>query len=182
MIEDVYEPLACYRDEFRKKFATLTREKFKELTKRSGVDVRANRALVAQIKKLQEQADSASKKKTCYGCLMAIGFVAAVVALIGAIATNDTDKQAQGLCILGIVVGLALGIAMLPLFNAVARLLSSLESRIAAKKGIAWKQMEPLNRLYTWDVTVKLIEATVPRLEFDPYFTADRLASSWITP
>ena len=29
MIEDVYEPLARYRDEFRGKFATLTREKFK---------------------------------------------------------------------------------------------------------------------------------------------------------
>ena len=177
MIEDVYEPLARYRDEFRKKFATLTREKFKELTKRSGVDVRANRALVAQIKKLQEQADSASTKKTCYGCLMTVGFVGAVAALIGAIATNGTDKQTQGLCILGIVVGLVLGIAMIPLFNAVAELLASLESQIAAKKGIAWKQMEPLNRLYTWDVTVKLIEATVPRLEFDPYFTADRLAS-----
>ena len=47
MIEDVYEPLARYRDEFREKFATLAREKFKELTDRSGVDVRANRALVA---------------------------------------------------------------------------------------------------------------------------------------
>ena len=57
MIDDVYEPLARYRDEFRKKFATLTREKFNELTKRSGVDVRANRALVVQIKKLQQQTD-----------------------------------------------------------------------------------------------------------------------------
>ena len=147
MIEDVYEPLARYRDEFRKKFATLTREKFKELTTRSGIDVRANRALVAEIKRLQAEADSASTKKTCYGCLMAIGFVGAVAALIGAIATNGTDRQTQGMCILGIVAGLALGIVMIPLFNAVAELLASLESRIAAKKGIAWKQMEPLNKL-----------------------------------
>ena len=55
MIEDVYEPLARYRDEFRKQFATLAREKFKELTERSGVDVKANRALVAEIKKLQRE-------------------------------------------------------------------------------------------------------------------------------
>ncbi len=177
MIEDVYEPLARYRDEFRENFAALTREKFKELTKRSGVDVRANRALVAQIGKLQREADSASTKKTCYGCLMAVGFVGAVAALIGAIATNGTGSEAQGLCILGIVAGLILGIAMIPLFKAVAELFASLESQVAAKKGVAWKQMEPLNRLFTWDVTVKLIEATVPRLEFDPYFTADRLAS-----
>ena len=177
MIEDVYEPLARYRDEFCQKFATLTREKFNELTARSGVDVKANRALVAEIKHLQKQADSARTKKTCYGCLMAIGFVCAVVALIGAIAMNDTDAQAEGWCIIGIVAGLALGIVMIPLFSAVVKLLASLESSIAAKKEIAWKQMEPLNNLYTWDVTVKLIEATVPRLEFDPYFTADRLAS-----
>lgn len=177
MIEDVYEPLARYRDEFRQKFAALTREKFKELTVRSGVDVGANRRLVAEIRKLQVQADSASTKKTCYGCLMAVGFIGAVAALVGAISVNGTDSQTLGLCILGIIVGLVLGIAMIPLFNAVAELLDSLQAKIAEKQGAAWRQLEPLNRLYTWDVTVKLIEATVPRLEFDPYFTADRLAS-----
>ncbi len=177
MIEDVYEPLARYRDEFRKKFATLTREKFKELTKRSGVDVGANRALVSEIKNLQRQADSASAKKTCYGWLMAVGFVGAVAALIGAVAMSGTDGQALGFCVLGVVAGLALGIIMVHLFKSVAELLDSLLTRIATKKGLAWKQMEPLNRLYTWDMTVKLIEATVPRLEFDPYFTVDRLAS-----
>ena len=177
MIEDVYEPLARYRDEFRKQFATLAREKFKELTDRSGVDVKANRALVSEIKKLQREADSASTKKSCYGWLMAVGFVRAVAALIGAVATDGTDSETHGLCILGIVAGLALGIAMIPLFNAVAKLFSSLESKIATHKGLAWNQMEPLNRLYTWDIPVKLIEATVPRLAFDPYFTAERLAS-----
>ena len=177
MTEDVYEPLARYRDEFRQKFATLTREKFKELTARSGVDVRANRTLVAEIKRLQKQADSASTKKTCYGCLMTVGFVGAVAALIGAMAMNGTDSETQGACILGVVAGLALGIAMIPLFSAVAKLLANLESRMATKKETAWKQMEPLNQLFTWDVTAKLIEATVPRLAFDPYFTANRLAS-----
>ena len=57
MTEDVYEPLARYRDEFRERFATLAREKFKELAKRSGVNVGANRALVAEIKKLEREAD-----------------------------------------------------------------------------------------------------------------------------
>ena len=177
MTEDVYEPLARYRDEFREKFARLTREKFNELTARSGVDVRANRALVAEIRRLQRQADSAGAKKTCYGCLMAVGFVCAALALIGVLAMSDTDEQTQGMCILGIVAGLALGIVMIPLFNAVAELIANLQSRISEKTGMAWKQMEPLNRLYTWDMTVKLIEATVPRLAFDPYFAADRLAA-----
>lgn len=177
MIADVYEPLARYRDEFRRTFAMLARAKFRELTQRSGVDTRANRALVAQIRRLQGEAGSASTKKTCYGCLMAVGFVGAAAALIGAVATNGTDSETQGLCILGIVAGLVLGIVLIPLYGAVAKRLAGLQAQIAAKTETAWKQMEPLNRLYTWDVTVKLIEATVPRLAFDPYFTADRLAS-----
>ena len=177
MIEDVYEPLARYRYEFRQKFAALTREKFKELTQKSKVDVRANRIIVKKIKALQTKVNSARVRKACYGWLMALGFVGAAAALAGAIATGDSDPNAHGWCIAGIGAGVVLGVIMIPLFNAVAELLASLESQIAAKKGIAWKQMEPLNRLYTWGVTVKLIEATVPRLDFDPYFTADRLAA-----
>lgn len=177
MIEDVCEPLARYRDEFRRKFATLVRKKFKELTARSGIDVKANRALVAEINRLRSEADSACDKKSWYGCLMTVGFVGAGVAFAGAIVTNGTDRLIQGLCVLGIVAGGGLGMAMIPRFNALAERITNLESKIDAKKRIAWQQMEPLNRLYTWDITVKLIEATVPRLAFDPYFTADRLAS-----
>ena len=73
MIEDVYEPLARYRDEFREKFSSLVREKFKELTQKSKVDIGANRVLVKEIKTLQLKADSANNKTTFYGCLMALG-------------------------------------------------------------------------------------------------------------
>ena len=177
MIEDVYEPLARYRDEFRQKFATLTREKFEELTRDSGVDVRANRALVAEIKSLEAAANSASAKKTFFGFLMAVGFIGAAAAVVGAVATGDTDPDTFNMCVAGAFAGVALGIAMIPLFNSASRRLESLRASIASKKDAAWKQMEPLNRLYTWDITVRMIEATVPRLEFDPYFTAGRLAA-----
>ena len=177
MIEDVYEPLARYRDEFREKFSTLAREKFEELTARSGVDVEANRALVAEIKKLERDAGSARTKKSCYGCLTASGFIGAVAALIYAMSANGAEKQSLLWAVLGIIAGLALGISMISPFKKVAKLLANLQASIAAKKEAAWKQMEPLNQLYTWDIPVKLIEATVPRLAFDPYFTADRLAS-----
>ena len=151
------------------------REKFKELTQESGVDVRANRALVGEIKTLQDKASSAGTKKSCYGWLMAIGFVGAAAALVGAIVTNDIEPEAFGWCVIGTVAGVVLGVAMIPLYNAASKLLNELRSLIAEKKRAAWKLMAPLNRLFTWDVTVKLIEATVPRLKFDPYFAADRL-------
>ncbi len=177
MIEDVYEPLAKYRDEFREKFAQLVREKFKSLTDTSKVDVPANRRLVAEIKNLEAKAESERTKKGCFGCLMALGFVGGVGAIIGAVVVRESDPDSAGLWSLGAVVGIGLGVAMIPLFNKAAQLLANLEAVIASKKKVAWKQLEPLNRLYTWDVTVKLIEATVPRLAFDPYFTAERLTS-----
>jgi len=174
LIEDVYEPLARYRDEFRQKLAQLAREKFRELTEQSQVDVHANRALVKEIRTLQGKAESTRARKTCWGWLIVLGFIGAAVAAAGAFLTDDADVH--GWCVAGIFAGLALGIAMIPRYRAAARGLAELKARISAQTDAAWKQMEPLNRLYTWDIPVKLIEATVPRLEFDPYFTADRLA------
>lgn len=177
MIEDVYEPLAKYRDEFKGKFARLAREKFAALTETSKVDVAANRKLVAEIKALEEEAESQRTRKTCFGCLMALGFVGLAAGIVGALVTNESDPQNMRYWAGGALAGLALGIAMIPFFSRAAELLANLESVIASKKKVAWSQMAPLNRLYTWDITVKLIEATVPRLAFDPYFTAQRLAS-----
>ena len=173
MIEDVYEPLVRYRDEFREKFATLTRGKFEELAARSGIDVRANRALVKEIKSLQTAADSAGRRKTCFGWLIALGFLEAAASLAGIFMASG----AEGLCDLGIVAGVVFGIAMIKPFCAAGKLLDDLQVRIGSKKEAAWDQMEPLNRLYTWDIPVKLIEATVPRLAFDPFFAVGRLAS-----
>ena len=177
MIEDVYEPLAKYRDEFKETFSRLAREKFEALTEASGVDVSANRQLVAEIASLDSRIRSQRSWKTCWGCLSTLGFIIGVAAVVGVLVTRDSNPDSVRYWILGCAVGLLIGIVVLPLFNKAARLLTDLESCMASKKSRAWAQMEPLNRLYTWDVTVKLIEATVPRLAFDPYFTTERLAS-----
>ena len=50
MIEDIYEPLARYRDEFREKFSRISADTFERLVKESGVDISANAATVAEIK------------------------------------------------------------------------------------------------------------------------------------
>ena len=177
MIEDVYEPLAKYRDEFKTRFARLVREKFKALTKASQVDVSANRRLVAEIKKLEKAIQSQRFKKLLLGCLMAVSFGAGIVALIGAILASDAGADNVGTWIFATVVGFAVGVLLIAPFRNVSQRLKELEAELEAKMQEAWAQMEPLNRLYTWDITPKLIEATVPRIAFDPYFTADRLTS-----
>lgn len=173
MAEDVYEPLSRYRDEFREKFSRLARDKFKELTRASGLDVAAHRKLVAYIKKLQAEADSASAWKGFWLFLMIVGFVAAVVGIIWFNVDPDYEHHKYAMAV--VFAGVALGMVMIPPYRSQSSRHRELSQKVERRKQEAWQQMEPLNRLYTWDLTAKLIEATVPRLEFDPYFTAQRL-------
>ncbi len=178
MIEDVYDPLELYRSRFRDRFAALAREKFEELTRKSGIDVGANRSLAGEIAKLQSEADSARSRRNRLGCLAVIGFAVAAVMFAIALTAGDSAETAPLiLYYAGTAAGTVLGFSMIPLYGTAARHLSKLQARISGKKNAAWRQMEPLNRLYAWDIPVRLIEETVPGLDFDPCFTASRLDS-----
>ena len=172
MIEDVYEPLARYRDEFREKFSRLTQAKFKELTERSGIGVEANRRQVGIVRGFEAELSSARDKRTLYGVLMSFGYVACVV-LLFLVANGEQDARVGFAA--GAVSGLGFGIWMTTLFCSAGEIVKRLKSAVEQAKAVAWRQMEPLNALYTWDLTMKLIEETVPRLQFDPFFTARRL-------
>ena len=58
MIEDIYEPLSRYRDEFKDKFAWIAKTAFERLKNDSGADIEANRKTVADIKKHKTELDS----------------------------------------------------------------------------------------------------------------------------
>lgn len=171
MIQDVYEPLSRYRDEFEQKFSRLAAEKFEELSQASGVDIEANRRLVAQIKKLESQAEESINRRTNLGCFFVLLMSAGIVAFI---ADYSRMGDTAWLVPLGCVCIMASLFLLAPLQRA-SQLHKDLKEKIGIKREIAWQQMEPLNKLYTWDIPVKLIQATVPRLEFDPYFTKERL-------
>lgn len=173
MIEDVYEPLARYRDEFKEKFARLTREKFQQLLASSGVDVGENRKTVAAVKKLEKQADALRSRKAFKSFLVFLCVCAAVAGGVYAWMVHPDPKMNQGIG--GAIIAVVLMFCALSSRRGTASKLREVEGRIRALREQAWTQMEPLNRLYTWDIPVKLIEATVPRLAFDPFFTAARL-------
>ncbi|MCR5413274.1 MAG: hypothetical protein K6F50_00930 [Kiritimatiellae bacterium] len=175
MIEDVYEPLAAYSGEFKDKLSRLAREKFLSLADSSGVDRDANRHLVSVIKSLEKSASSARTKKNASFFFMVLGFITAAVSIFAAASSQKADSGTVGFWLLGFAAGLALGSWLFPVHRRAKARLKDLEADIAAKRSEAWRQMAPLNRLYTWDIPVKLIEATVPRLAFDPYFTDSRL-------
>ena len=175
MIEDVYEPLTRYRDEFREKFSRLTREKFEELTRASGIDVEANRRQCARIHALEKKLESAKSRRAGLGCLMALAYTAAAAGVAFACLSGSEHAEALAGGIAGGCGALGLAIWITSLFSRAGKAVERLKKEIADAIEVAREQMEALNRLYTWDITPRLVEAAVPRLAFDPYFTARRL-------
>ncbi len=174
MIEDVYEPLKEYRDSFREKFAEFAREKFRELCEKSGVDIEANRKLVAEIKDLESEESAESRKYTLFLTLCILCFVS--VFCCGIYAYNQSAQSSEQ--IISILLGVSLfafGVITAMKCSELRKLIDNLKLQIKRKIENAYEQMRPLNELYTWDIPVKLIEQTVPRLAFDPYFTLERL-------
>ena len=185
MSEDIYNPLWKYRDEYREKFARLTAEAFAHLTDVSGVDAADNAALLNEISRLERRIENERRIRAWKGFV--VGVVVPLIISLGfrlwqcvnpSFAERGmaaSEDEIVGLIVL-LVVSLALEFAVLiPWYHASTALLVSLKERRDAAEAEAWRQMEPLNRLYDWDMTTALIQKTVPQLKFDKYFTERRL-------
>lgn len=175
MIEDVYEPLEKYEYEFRDRFLKLAQEKFQDLTEKSGIDVSANRQQVAEIEALTKKLSRVRLKRGWSIFGLVIGFLAAGIGL-GLLQAKEIPAAYEPQAIFGIAAAALLAVYLCFLTTRLAKSAADLDRRVKEATAVAWAQMEALNRLYTWDIPVRLIEKTVPRLQFDPYFAAKRLA------
>lgn len=184
-MEDVYEPLQKYRDEFRAKFARLVADTFDQLARASGVDVAANAKLVDKIHDLERQTERERCARRWKGVLIALsaGGIAYLAFQIWRCCAPLWDGhrvcpnvEALILFCVSLTGALTLMFAVLiPWYCASTNSLKRLKKECEAAENNAWRQMEPLNRLYDWDLTTSLVERTVPRLAFDKYFTESRL-------
>ncbi|MBQ4480203.1 MAG: hypothetical protein II943_06155 [Victivallales bacterium] len=191
MIQDVYEPLERYQTEFREKFAQNTSEEFERLVRASGVDAEANAETNRKLKKAKSDLDSTRSRRNSWrflGVLTWLLIIAAVVAIVLPFLPPDLlgelVETAKSFLPAFCGGGAALATLAFLFFQRVVlrnlrqfkEMIQSLEEKIAALQQEAWDQMAPLNALYDWDIAPKLIQRTVPRLEFDPFFTRGRLA------
>ncbi len=178
MTENVYDPLEEYVQTFRPKFAKVAKDTFAQLAKEAQVDVEANRQTCQQLYAAEE---SLSNVKTRIGWLrffyvvLVCGIVAACAALYFLFDELTTGGYSALVC--GAVVALILIMFVVhPRLKRMKAERNDLQQTVDQLKQEAWGQMEPLNRLYDWDVLTRMMTQTVPRLEFDPYFTTQRLA------
>ena len=86
MIEDIYEPLSRYRDEFKDKFAENTRAKFQELLTQSEVDLEANRALNKKIAANRAELIEYQNKNSSASCFLTILIIITIAGIIALLA------------------------------------------------------------------------------------------------
>lgn len=170
MIDDVHEPLAQYLADFKAAHVKNTSDFFEDLVRQSGVDAAANAKTVQQLRQLEQQADKASSANKWWRVLRGV-VIAATLFALGYIFTYHSWPW----------FGLPIAIfaaALYKLNQVIADTrgqLKKLKQACDAKRNEAWKQMTALNQLYDWDIVAKLVQKTVPRIAFDPYFSNGRI-------
>lgn len=178
MQKDIYDPLKEYVNVYRDKFKEVAEKTFAELAAEAQVDVGKNRETCRRI---YSEEDSLSKVMTSIRwqkVWRVLLWLCVVVGFIVGFTMYDVLDYVD-LLIVGFVIFGALGLLFTDI-NPKIKEMKSERDKLAAKvdelKKEAWQQMAPLNNLYDWDVLTRMMTKTVPRLEFDPYFTTQRLA------
>ena len=178
MTEDIYDPLDEYAGKFRARFEQVAKETFAQLAREANVDVAANRETCRLLDMTEDELGSvkSSINWTTFLCVVLWCGLA-----VGGWVLYSQWQVIDSWYVVGI--GVAMVAALILLLAKVHPRLSqlkderdNLQDKAEQYKAEAWRQMEPLNRLYDWDVLMRMMTQTVPRLEFDPYFTTQRLA------
>ena len=185
MVEDVYEPLARYRDEYNEAFDKNAHDMFDGFVAESRVDPEANAKTIAE-KKALENSRSVLKVKLVLATIYTYGlwiFAAYTLWRTYGNFSDWRDGVTSGWAWFRMVLWLATGggcvalgiITGLPRIARYKDEIAHLDEEIKAKEEEAWRQMAPLNALFDWDAVAKLIEKTVPRIVLDRRFAAGRL-------
>ena len=178
MQKDIYDPLKEYVNVYRDKFKEVAEKTFAGLAAEAQVDVGKNRETCRRI---YSEENSLSKVMTSIRwqkVWRVLLWLCVVVGFIVGFTMYDVLDYVD-LLIVGFVIFGALGLLFTDI-NPKIKEMKSERDKLTAKvdklKKEAWQQMAPLNNLYDWDVLTRMMTKTVPRLEFDPYFTTQRLA------
>lgn len=178
MVEDIYDPLDEYVNTFAPRFRQVAKDTFAQLSKEAGVNINANRQTCKQLYKAQEYLKSVKSKLgwTIFLCVVMWGG-----AIGGGIAIYNMYDSFESWEIVLIAIGIATALLLLfwkiqPLIKRLKSERNGLIEKTTKLEKEAWQQMAPLNRLYDWDILTRMMTQTVPKLEFDSYFTTQRLA------
>ncbi len=171
MNDGVHEPLGLYQAFFKDAHARNVAEFFEDLVRRSGVDERENIKTVAELRKIEGHvAGEATTAKYWKAALWLAAIAFAGCELY--VGTNFDWPWIIG----GIIFFAPLLYKIRSVLRDVGGRLKNLEGQRDAKRGEAYRQLQPLNRLYGWDMVAQLVQKTIPLIAMDDYFSVGRLS------
>lgn len=178
MVEDIYDPLNEYISTFKAKFKKVAEETFDRLADEAQVDVEANRETCRQIYEDEARLEDVSSRIVWWTVLCVILWIC-VVAGVALVYVKWNEFPMEHLLLIAGAEVLLLVFLLMKVHPVLKHLHSQkgeLVEKVGALKQDAWNQMAAMNRLYDWDIFTRMMSKTVPRLEFDPYVTTQRLA------
>ena len=177
MNEDILSPLEQFHA-YKEKFRNVAEKTFEELTSASGIDPEANRTLCKEIQDLKSNNKKTSTTLSWWTALCVFMWIVTAVCVI--VCVTDGFKTGWIIPTISIVVGISMLVLLFwkihPIIKKYKSIKKEQEELIKNKEQETWDMMAPLNQLYDWGVFNRMMTQTVPRLEFDPYFTNQRLA------
>lgn len=162
MTEDIYDPLDEYAGKFRPRFEQVAKETFAQLAREANVNVAANRETCRLLDMTEDELGSvkSSINWTTFLCVVLWCGLA-----VGGWVLYSQWQVIDSWYVVGI--GLAMVVALILLLAKVHPRLSqlkderdNLQDKAEQYKAEAWRQMEPLNRLYDWDVLMRMMTQT----------------------
>ena len=175
MSDLLYEPLKYYEKEGREKHKENVQAFFEELKTRSGVDTAQNKKTVTkyneQLAKVQRLEKKLGRKKGLRVFLIVCAVIGVLLAIYGAL--EDPLFLAIGIP----VTVLSLLWIFLGLNRQIKNFAAILETeRNEAKRLLdtAWAEMAPLNALFKERDAIDLVEKTLPEMDFDEFYSAER--------
>lgn len=178
MVADILAPLEEYKNVFKPRFKDVCEKTFANMATEANVDVKANEETCQKIYSSEEELSDLKTRIGWFIFLCAVLWIGIVVGVgILIFMWEDWDLWIMARIGISMLVALiCLLVKVHPYISELKKKKDEVEETINELKAEAWEQMEPLNRLYDWDIFSRMMTKTVPRLEFDPYFTTQRLA------
>ncbi len=177
--DNIYDPLERYVNEFEQNFYRVVDDTFEQLEQQSGVDRVENQKICLKIKKLEVNKSSLESKTSLNrGLRLVLSLIILGLIFWGVVVYIEQEAFNQWFLIGGfacIILTTIIFSCLNPIINDLDARISSLNQTIDGLTTKAWEQMKPLNDLYDWGLTTRMIQNVVPKLEFDKFVHKGRL-------
>ena len=175
MVADIYEPLEEYIRTYKDRFRKVAEETFSSLASEASVDVVENQKTCRKIYESESLLESIRTRRSLWVTIAVLLWIGVAIGIFLMFQEEPlTDEFYNVLYVLAVILLLLLAF-LHPRIKKLRKLRDNLEGEIKELKEQAWAQMKSLNDLYDWDILARMMSKTIPRLEFDPYFTVQRL-------